>query len=226
MPPGFGDSRSDTPKYACCPSTAPPHWPPSPLPWPMRYCHTMCAFVVGIERVGHPRLLRKHEQIAAVHRDEARRSREVEVGSERRRAVRVVGIHRPAAQRPVVVRRDLVHPLARAAVHVERDARRRSSAATDRRSRCRWRRRPCCAWDRSWATTRCRRPPGPTAARRPCSCRAASIRRSCRSSTAPAPVLASSADDAAAERAALRTSRCRPGLLRSAPARRTNTLPP
>src|SRR6185295_7014820 len=47
MPPGAGDSRSDTPKYAFSRSTAPPHCPPRPLPCPMRYFHTTSPSLSG-----------------------------------------------------------------------------------------------------------------------------------------------------------------------------------
>ena len=54
--------------------------------------------------------------------------------------------------------------------------RRRSSAAADRRSRCRWRRRPRRAWHRRSAPTRCRRRPGPDIWM-PCGVLAARLRR-------------------------------------------------
>ena len=53
--------------------------------------------------------------------DQARRGGEVVIGAHLRRAVGIVRVLGTAAQRPVVVGRGLVHPLDRAALHVERD---------------------------------------------------------------------------------------------------------
>ena len=123
MPPGFCDSRSDTPKYAFCPSTAPPHWPPSPLPWPMRYSHTLCPSLSGSSAYAIPDFCgstRRSRPLTVTRLGEAEKSKS---GPSFAGQFALSGIDRSAAERPVVVRRDLIHPLACSAVHVEREHR-------------------------------------------------------------------------------------------------------
>src|SRR2546421_7953840 len=57
MPPGVGRNVPLTPKYASLPSTAPPHWPPRPLPALDLYSHTFAPALSGSNAYTMPDLL-------------------------------------------------------------------------------------------------------------------------------------------------------------------------